>query len=105
MRYRGEKRSELRIAVEPPEAAGLSANGVVAEGRLQKYFGFENGWPISSEPITLPSLTVRLPLAARGNSSWPIAVVARGYAIPVMRVSSRSSVTAGRSKVFMARFL
>ena len=54
--------------LEPVDAALLSANGAVADGRLQKYFGSENGWPISSEPSGLSSRSIRLPLAACGNS-------------------------------------
>src|SRR5215813_9686627 len=48
---------------EPDDEAALYGNGEVADGRPQKYFGSSNGWPISAEPMTLPSLTIRLPLA------------------------------------------
>ena len=48
---------------DPDEDAALYPNGVVADGRPQKYFGSSNGWPISAEPTTLPSFTMRLPLA------------------------------------------
>jgi hypothetical protein len=37
--------------------------GVVADGRLQKYLGSLNGWPINAEPTGLSPRTIRLPLA------------------------------------------
>ena len=42
--------------------------GAVADGRLQKYFGSLNGWPISSEPTVLPSRSIRLPFACARKS-------------------------------------
>ena len=51
--------------LEPVDDALLSANGDVADGRLQKYFGSENGWPISSDPSCfLSPCSIRLPFAA-----------------------------------------
>src|ERR1700740_3541878 len=38
------------LRFEPAEEPALYANGVVADGRLQKYFGSSNGCPISEEP-------------------------------------------------------
>src|SRR5215813_13871841 len=63
---------------EPDEEAALYANGVVADGRPQKYFGSSNGWPMSAEPTTLPSLTIRLPLAWCGNTTWAMTVTTAG---------------------------
>src|SRR6185295_9449668 len=54
---------------EPLEAAPLYGAGPVADGRLQKYFGPENGWPISVEPTAVPFRTIRLPFAWVGNTS------------------------------------
>ena len=48
---RGIERSLVRSA----RRAGVVGNGDVAEGRVQKYFASQNGWPISSEPTSLPS--------------------------------------------------
>src|SRR4051812_10063522 len=64
--------------LEPDEDAALYGNGVVAEGRPQKYLGSSNGWPISEEPTTLPSRTMRLPLAWRGKASWAMPVTTAG---------------------------
>jgi hypothetical protein len=43
------RRADVRI-----EAAPEAVRGEVADGRLRKYFGSSNGWPISLEPTTLP---------------------------------------------------
>jgi hypothetical protein len=50
----------------------------VADGRPQKYFGSSNGCPMSLEPTALPSLTIRLPFAWRGNSTWATTVTIAG---------------------------
>src|SRR5215470_327697 len=55
---------------EPDDEAALYGLGEVAEGRLQKYFGSSKGCPMRDEPTTLPSCTMRLPLAWRGKTSW-----------------------------------
>ena len=52
--------------------------GEVAEGRLQKYFGSENGWPIRREPTTLPSFSIRLPFAWSLNATCAIPVTTSG---------------------------
>src|SRR5262249_20910862 len=49
--------------LEPEDAAPLYAKGVVADGRLQKYFGSSNGWPIRDDPAMAPSRSTRLPFA------------------------------------------
>src|SRR5215470_4570906 len=54
------------LRFDPDEDAALSANGLVADGRLQKYLGSSKGWPISTEPTAFPSFTIRLPLAWNG---------------------------------------
>src|SRR5579871_2676122 len=41
----------------------FGSGSVVAEGRPWKYFSDVKFWPISAEPITLPSFTIRLPFA------------------------------------------
>src|SRR5262245_63297214 len=66
------------LRFEPDDDAALFGNGEVAEGRPQKYFGSSNGWPISDEPTTLPSLTSRLPFAWYGNTSWAMTVTITG---------------------------
>src|SRR5689334_12782253 len=66
------------LRFEPDDDAALYGDGEVADGRLQKYFGSSNGWPISSEPTTLPSLTMRLPLAWCGKTTWAMTVSATG---------------------------
>ena len=63
---------------EPADADALYGKGAVADGRPQKYFGSSNGWPMSCEPSTLPSFTIRLPLAWWGNSAWATPVIANG---------------------------
>ena len=52
-----------RYGYEPLETPALYWNGPVAERRLQKCLGSENGWPISSEPTSLSPCMIRLPLA------------------------------------------
>src|SRR6266571_8245054 len=66
------------LRLEPEEEAALSAKGLVADGRLQKYFGSSKGWPINTDPRTLPSLTMRLPFACHGKTSCPMHVTTRG---------------------------
>ena len=56
----------------------LSAIGVVADGRPQKYFGSEKFWPMSDEPTVLPSCTIRLPAAWCGNAALATPVTASG---------------------------
>src|SRR5258705_6712533 len=80
---------------EPDEAMPLYGCGDVADGRLQKYFGSSNGWPISSEPTVLPAAVLRLPLAARGNASWAMPVTRYGYTTPVSSDSITSIRRAG----------
>ena len=43
--------------MDPDEDPALSGNGLVADGRLQKYFGSSKGWPIRAEPTGLPLRT------------------------------------------------
>src|SRR5262245_32482053 len=66
------------LKLDPDEDAALSANGLVAEGRLQKYLGASKGCPINAEPTTLPSLTIRLPLAWNGKTAWAMPVTISG---------------------------
>jgi hypothetical protein len=70
--------------------------GPVADGRLQKWPGSANGWPINAEPTVLPSRTMRLPLACAGNTDCATPVTTSGYARPVTRLSTTNSVSAGR---------
>ena len=49
-----------------------TAIGAVADGRPQKYLGSANGWPISAEPTTLPSRSIRLPFACAGRARCAI---------------------------------
>src|SRR5262249_55825094 len=64
--------------LEPPDARPLYGCGVVADGRLQKYFGSLKGCPIRREPTGLPSLTMRLPPACAGNSALAMPVTTNG---------------------------
>ena len=48
-----------------------TACGPVADGRLQKYCGAENGWPSSREPTAWPSRSMRLPVAWLGKRQLP----------------------------------
>src|SRR5215471_16653009 len=66
------------LRFEPDDDAALSGNGVVADGRPQKYLGSSNGWPISAEPIAFPSFTIKLPLAWEGNTTWAMPVTISG---------------------------
>src|SRR5664279_2900304 len=63
---------------EPEDEAPLYGCGDVADGRLQKYFGSSNGWPISVDATVLPPCRTRLPLAAPGNASWAMPQVTSG---------------------------
>src|SRR5262245_34308638 len=63
---------------DPDDAALLSANGAVADGRLQKYFGSVNGWPISAEPSGLPLRSIRLPFADFANAICAMPVTTSG---------------------------
>jgi len=58
--------------------ASLGSVSVVADGRPWKYFGEVKFWPISSEPITLPSRTIRLPIAWCGKTGSAMPVIASG---------------------------
>jgi hypothetical protein len=66
------------LRFEPDEAPALSGNGEVADGRAQKYFGSSKGCPIRLDPTSLPSLTIRLPLAWDGKITWAIPVTISG---------------------------
>jgi len=66
------------LRFEPDEEPALYANGVVADGRAQKYFGSSKGWPMSSDPRVLPSLTTRLPFARYGNATCAMPVTIAG---------------------------
>ena len=74
---------------EPPEfaalygagmvlVASLGSGAVVADGRPWKYLSLVNTWPISSEPTTLPSRSIRLPCAWRGKINPATPVIASG---------------------------
>src|SRR4029450_1178274 len=64
--------------LEPEEAAALYSKGAVADGRLQKYLGSLNGWPISAEPATSVPRVTRLPRACRGKAIWATRVTSSG---------------------------
>src|SRR6267378_8284236 len=81
---------------EPDDEPALYENGVVADGRPQKYLGSSKGWPMRAEPTALPSLTIRLPFACRGNTAWAMAVTIAGYATPVTIDNMTSETTAAR---------
>src|SRR5438270_3254219 len=66
------------LRFDPDDDAPLYGYGDVADGRPQKYFGSSKGWPIRAEPMTLPSFTIRLPLAWCGKTSWAMAVTTTG---------------------------
>src|SRR5581483_3371254 len=87
---------------EPVEPVPLYGCGVVAEGRLQKYFGSLNGCPMRLDPIALPLRTIRLPPAWVGKRTWPIPVTTSGHTIPVMAIRRRKRTTAGRTIEFMS---
>src|SRR5262245_65761157 len=82
---------------EPLDTAPLYGIGAVADGRLQKYCGDENGWPSSHEPTARPSCSMRLPATLLGNATRPINVTASGYATPVTSVKAANTIRAGRS--------
>src|SRR5262245_23243126 len=66
------------LRLDPVEDAALFGKGLVADGRLQKYFASSNGWPMSADPITFPSLTIRLPLACDGKTTCAMPVTISG---------------------------
>ena len=74
---------------DPPEFAALygaatvlveslGSGAVVADGRPWKYLSSVNTWPISAEPTTLPSCSIRLPCAWRGKRTSAMPVIASG---------------------------
>ena len=80
---------EVGPAFEPPEFCALYGAGtvlllsagsvsVVAEGRPWKYCPPVKFCPISVEPITWPSRSIRLPSAWRGKTAPAIPVSASG---------------------------
>src|SRR5215472_5646606 len=80
---------EVGPRLDPAEFAALYGAGtvlvasfgsvsVVADGRPWKYLSLVKFWPISAEPITLPSFSIRLPFAWRGNAAWAMPVIANG---------------------------
>src|SRR5262252_3912212 len=85
------------LRLDPVDEAALYGNGLVAEGRPQKYFGSSNGWPMRAEPTSLPSFEMRLPWAWYGKTAWATPVTRSGYATPVTRVSATRMTRAGRS--------
>src|SRR6202035_3153735 len=71
--------------LEPPELAALYGAGTVlvesagfgaevAEVHLWKYLSSLNSCPITLEPITLPSFSIRLPCACFGKMTPAMAV-------------------------------
>src|SRR5215467_6109066 len=85
------------LRLDPEDEAALYGNGLVAEGRPQKYFGSSKGWPMRAEPTSLPSFEMRLPWAWYGKTAWATPVTRSGYATPVTRVSATRMTRAGRS--------
>src|SRR3954469_8958857 len=61
----------------------VAASLLAAEARPHKYSGGAaqsvTDWPISDEPTTLPSCSIRLPFAWPLNSTWAPAVTTVGY--------------------------
>ena len=47
--------------------ASFGSGPVVADGRPWKYLSLVKSWPISAEPTTLPSRSIRLPLRLAGK--------------------------------------
>src|SRR5712691_5540589 len=66
------------LRFEPMDEPALYWNGVVADGRPQKYLGSSKGWPMRVDPTVFPSLTIRLPLAWRGNAACAMTVTIAG---------------------------
>src|SRR5882762_335767 len=64
---------------EPDDEPALYENGVVADGRPQKYLGSSKGWPMRAEPTALA-----------------MAVTIAGYATPVTIENMTSETTAAR---------
>jgi hypothetical protein len=87
---------------EPDDDAALSGNGVVADGRLLKYFGSLKGCPLRAEPTGVPSFRMRLPLACQGRRSQAIPVTSSRYTRPVTTVRSASETIAGLSRPLMS---
>ena len=58
--------------------ASLGSGAVVADGRPWKYLSAVKAWPISSEPTTLPSRSIRLPWAWRGKITPAMPVMTSG---------------------------
>src|SRR5215510_11715331 len=85
------------LRLDPEDEAALYGNGLVAEGRPQKYLGSSKGWPMRAEPTSLPSLETRLPWAWYGKTAWATPVTRSGYATPVTRVRATRMTRAGRS--------
>ncbi|MNW17656.1 hypothetical protein D3C71_2169180 [compost metagenome] len=52
--------------------------GAVAEGRLQKYCGEVNDWPIHAEPTILSSCLISEPAASWGKTAAARPLVRKG---------------------------
>src|SRR5262249_48516194 len=85
------------LRLDPEDEAALYGNGLVAEGRPQKYLGSSKGWPMRAEPTSLPSFEMRLPWAWYGKTACATPVTRSGYATPVTRVRAARMTRAGRS--------
>src|ERR1700693_1288450 len=66
------------LRLEPDDEPALSAKGLVADGRLQKYLASSKGCPMSLEPTIFPSLAIRLPCACDGNTTCAMPVTRSG---------------------------
>src|SRR5262249_61208075 len=55
------------LRFDPVEEAALLGNGLVADGRPQKYLGSSKGCPMRAEPMSFPSFEIRLPCAWNGK--------------------------------------
>src|SRR5205814_8846859 len=51
---------------EPDDAPALYGNGLIADGRPQKYFAASKGCPMTADPTAWPALTTRPPCVRRG---------------------------------------
>src|SRR5215831_6845850 len=63
---------------EPADANPLYGCGAVAEGRLQKYFGWEKLCPIKRDPIGFPSFSIKLPAALSAKAIFAAPVIRSG---------------------------
>ncbi len=85
------------VTIEPVAPAPAPSTAASLAGRPWKYLAAVNCWPSSFEPITWPFSLMREPSALFLNSAWATPVMASGYRMPQITVSTIIMRRAGSS--------